>query len=187
MKQYNFTKEIDKKIIETYNKKNRTKGDIAFLSSSLKISKNAIYKRAKKLKLTNIPIIINWEDQELQLIYKNINKSVNYIYNLFLKNNYKRSKSSIKNKLNDIRKNARGESYNAHTLAICFGVSPDVVEKWIHKNYLIAKKIGNLFSIQPVNIKKFIQNYPNKFEIAKVDQIWFLDLLFDGKLFKNSN
>ena len=185
MIRYNFTQEIDKKIIETYTKENRLKGDISTLSSIIKIPKYIIYKRAKKLGINNILFNQKWSSQELSLLNKNINKSVNFIYNLLIKNKFRRTKSAIKNKIEEIRKTIRIDTYNAHTLALCFGVNNDTVERWIHKNYLQAKKIGNLFSIQLINIKKFIQNYPNKFEISKVNQLWFLDVIFDGKLFKN--
>ena len=186
VQKYFFTKEIDEKIITIYNNKNRIKGDISELSSFFKIPKYIIYKRANKLGVCKKTKEQIWKPEEIKIINQLINHSVNYIHKQLLLKKYKRSYSAIRNKLNSIRNLLKNETYNANNLAICFGVSSDTVEKWIHKKYIETEKIGNIYIIRNESIKKFIQNFPNKFILSKVNQIWFLDIIFDGKLFKNN-
>lgn len=178
---YTFSSSIDKTLLEIYSKPGKRKGDIAKLAKIIKFPRYILYKRAKQIgvvaKITN-----KWSKEEISFLNSHHNFSLNTIYALFVASFPFRTKNAIANRLKIIRSKIRAETYTAENLSLCFGVNSDTVENWIKKGFLRAQKIGNLYSILNTEIKEFIQYHPNRFKLANVDQIWFLDLIFDGKI-----
>ncbi len=76
--------------------------------------------------------------------------------------------------------------YTADGVALAMGVDVHTVTRWIRLGYLQAgvteRRDGRpvLFSITPAAIRKFLQSHPTAYRLAKVDQVWFLDLAFGG-------
>jgi hypothetical protein len=80
--------------------------------------------------------------------------------------------------------------YTAHQCALGFGVDPTTAIRWIEKGWLKAKHEGQdypdgraaAWRIEHRDVRAFIQAYPTMFTLAKVDQGWFLDLVFRGSI-----
>ena len=71
------------------------------------------------------------------------------------------------------------------------GVTKPTVSNWIRQGWLYARRRpddrtpqqgGHTFIIYPNDVKRFVQEHPMVFDLAKVDQVWFMDLMFDGNI-----
>lgn len=77
--------------------------------------------------------------------------------------------------------------YSANSLAECFGVDSHAIGKWIRLGYLKAERRGtermrDIYAIHRKDVRAFVRKYPNEFDIRKVCQPWFMDLVFDGRI-----
>ncbi|MGV3518191.1 hypothetical protein [Luteitalea sp.] len=79
--------------------------------------------------------------------------------------------------------------YTVTALALAMGVDSHVVTRWIRSGLLQAATVGQqredgrpaMFSITVPAIRRFLQQHPTAYRLAKVDQVWFLGLVF-GKV-----
>lgn len=76
-------------------------------------------------------------------------------------------------------------------LASLFGVDSHAITKWIKLGYLHARKRGtervpeqggDMWLIHEKDVYRFVLSRPLEFDIRKVDQLWFLDLVTEGKI-----
>lgn len=77
--------------------------------------------------------------------------------------------------------------YTATGLSECFGVKcSKTVTSWIQEGLLKAKRRGterternggDMWMISEADVKAFIRKNPLRFDIRKVDQLWFIDIL----------
>lgn len=83
------------------------------------------------------------------------------------------------------RKDAR-TWYTARQVADAFGVDPGTVVRWIELGKLAAKHEGQdypngraaAWRIEHLSVRRFVKLHPSAYTLAKVDQVWFLDLVF---------
>jgi len=70
-------------------------------------------------------------------------------------------------------------------VALAFGVSRDTVDRW-HRLGLLTSAFspmqGQPYRYTRADLLAFVRTHHNAFQLAKVDQLWFLDLVFDGKI-----
>ncbi len=90
------------------------------------------------------------------------------------------------------------EGYTSHSLAPCFGVSPDTIGRWIRLGYFgrletrdgEARPQGSRSDIPhhltDAQVLAFVKAHPTVFDLRKVDQTWFLDLVFKGRVGKGA-
>jgi len=83
------------------------------------------------------------------------------------------------------------EGLTARDVALCFGIDVHAVTRWIDQGKLAAKRRGTdrardpyVVSLQA--IRQFVRCYPMLFRLDKVDQLWFMDLVFSGKIGKST-
>jgi hypothetical protein len=76
-------------------------------------------------------------------------------------------------------------------LADALGVDVKKVLRWIHRGILRAERRGterlpqqggDIWWIPDASVRKFILNFPGEIDLARVEKIWFLNLLTNGKL-----
>jgi hypothetical protein len=72
-------------------------------------------------------------------------------------------------------------------VALCFGIDSHAVAHWIEQGKLPARRRGtdrenDPYVIQPQAIRQFVRRYPSGFRLDKVDQLWFMDLVFNGQI-----
>lgn len=76
--------------------------------------------------------------------------------------------------------------YTARQVADAFGVDPSTVVRWIEHGKLQAKHEGldhpagraAAWRVEHASVRRFVQLHPSAYTLAKVDQVWFLDLVF---------
>lgn len=183
---YTATPEIDRKIIEVY-KEPRQKGSVVKLAKQIGWTRTAIRNRALKLNLRVKAIDPPWTEAEIALVRKHINSCEAIIAGHLKKAGYYRTRNSIAHRIQVIRLPLRDSTYTAQSMAVLFGVNHNTVYRWINLGFVEHKKLGDTYSITTRQIRKFIQHYPLMFDIAKVDQISFLDVITDGKIGANNS
>jgi hypothetical protein len=86
----------------------------------------------------------------------------------------------------DLSRRAARDWYTAHDVALGFGVDSHAVLRWIERGQLPARREGQdhedgracMWRISMQGIRRFLREHPAAFVLAKVDQVWFLDLVF---------
>lgn len=96
---------------------------------------------------------------------------------------------AVKSKRLGIDRRECRDWYTVAALALAMGVDSHIVTRWIRQGLLQATPTGQaredgrpaMFSITVPAIRRFLQQHPTAYRLAKVDQVWFLDLVF-GKV-----
>ncbi len=78
--------------------------------------------------------------------------------------------------------------YTARQVADGFGVDPSTVVRWIDRAWLAATREGQdypdgraaAWRVEYVALRRFVREHHTAYLLAKVDQVWFLDLVFGG-------
>lgn len=86
------------------------------------------------------------------------------------------------------RRDAR-EWWTARQVADGFGVDPSTVVRWIERGWLAGKHQGHdhpdgraaAWRIEEPAVRAFVREHPTAYSLAKVEQTWFLDLVFQGR------
>jgi hypothetical protein len=97
---------------------------------------------------------------------------------------------AVKSKRLGIDRRECRDWYTVTTLALAMGVDTHVGSRWIRQGLLPATPLGQarddgrpaMFSITVPAVRRFLQQHPTAYSLAKVDQVWFLDLVFGGKV-----
>lgn len=132
-----------------------------------------------------------WSRQELDLLEKNIWKTTDVIARIFRKAGFPRTPTAIclarKRRMGGVRQNL--PFWSASQLALQFGVDSHQISRWIAHGYLRAehrgtrrsdRQGGDSWAIYPQAVGEFVFRFPLEFDIRKVDQLWFMDLVADG-------
>jgi hypothetical protein len=70
-------------------------------------------------------------------------------------------------------------------LEACFGTDHHVIERWVKKGWLRVRQLSpevakSKWQVSEKWVFDFIKTHPMAFRLDKVDQLWFMDLVFDG-------
>lgn len=104
---------------------------------------------------------------------------------------FHRTQTAIDIKLDRTYARRNTPFFTATSLAGLFGVDGHVVTRWIKLGYLAASRRGtdrhegnggDMFQIHEKEVYKFVLARPTEIDIRKVDQMWFLDLVTEGKI-----
>lgn len=105
----------------------------------------------------------------------------------------KRTEASVALKIKRMRLRRRwAEGYTLRELCLCFGVDHKVIRKWIADGMLAARRRGvssdcrDGWYVTDADLLRFIQARPMTFELRRVDQHWFMDLILDGALVRKA-
>ncbi|MGH7744929.1 MAG: hypothetical protein ACREQ5_09015 [Candidatus Dormibacteria bacterium] len=97
----------------------------------------------------------------------------------------RRPESSVVNKLRRLGTSRRvRDGYTIRDLELCFGENHQKIARWISNGWLPDRIRAtekqdhgkNTHRIYEKDILTFIRRYPQEINLAKVDQLWFLDL-----------
>jgi hypothetical protein len=91
-----------------------------------------------------------------------------------------RSLTAVVVKIKRLGLSLRPDGYNALQVAEGFGECRDTVERWLKKGWLRTRNVpspGQSYAFTEDEIRAFISEHRDAFELRKVDQMWFLDLL----------
>lgn len=144
----------------------------------------AVKKRGRELGLARTKEA-SWSDAEAEILHKYSWMSDERIRLKLKAAGFVRTATAIHLKIK--RTGAKqGDFYSATGLASLFGCDNHCVLSWIGKGYLKAKprgtertkaQGGDMWLIVPKDVREFIRLHPMEFDLRKVDQLWFVDLL----------
>ena len=145
-----------------------------------------VVKRAAELGLSRIKER-PWSQEEMALLEKSAHLVAATIAVKFRRRGFSRTVAAIALKLTRTGLRGTHDYYSARECASFFGMEPNVVLKWIRLGYLKARtrgtgEKGDHYVINNAMVRKFVANHPTLFDIRRVDQVWFLDMLLEGKL-----
>lgn len=94
----------------------------------------------------------------------------------------------VRSKRLSISRRAARTWYTAQQVADGFGIDVHVVTRWIASSKLLATREGRdhedgrpaAWRIEHDAVRQFIRLNPATFSLAKVEQVWFLDIVFNG-------
>lgn len=147
----------------------------------------AIQQRAAKLGLCRAKEK-PWAERELALLEQNSWKSESRISTILRANGFARSANAVHVKRVRWLHERRGQYpfYSAHGLANLMGVDSHQITRWIALKLLQAERRGternarqggDEWAIRPAAMRQFLIENPLLFDIRKVEQLWFMDLL----------
>lgn len=143
-------------------------------------SRQSVKHRAAVLGVARIGSAPRWTAEEEEWLRDNFGKH-SWVA---LQKKLGRTRHSIEIKAKRIHATriAGRDYWSASDLALVFGVDPNTPERWISRGWLRARKLHDLggagtWQIQPEDVRLFVQKYPTAFDVRKVDQLSFLDLV----------
>ncbi len=183
--------EVDQAIREAYERQRQ--GDrkaLLAVSARLGWPKNAVCKRAAELGLPRVKEP-SWTNEEEQVLERWAHLAPSGIRMRLALAGFCRSIAAIQIKLNRERMKQNLDGYSANGLADALGVDTHKVLSWIRRGLLRAQRRGtertasqggDTWWIARREVKRFVLRAPDEIDLARVEKIWFLDLLTDGKI-----
>lgn len=188
---YKPTPSIDDVIREAYRKQRA--GDRSALgkaSHELGWPRDAVCKRGAELGLARVKER-PWSIAEEDILERFGHMTPSALQRQLAMGGFKRSIGAIQVKLNRNRIKRNLDGYSACKLADAFGVDVHKVLLWIRRGLLRATRRGtsramnqggDVFWIPRREVKRFVLRAPEEIDLARVEKIWFLDLLTGGKI-----
>lgn len=127
------------------------------------------------------------EDEERFLLNHAGSRHVNW-----LAKKLNRSLTSVVLKLKRMKISRRWrEGYTLRELTLCFGTDHHVIERWVREGKLQVRKRGtererDAWLVTDADILRFVLEHPLGFELRKVDQLWFMDLITGGAVIRKA-
>ena len=188
---YRPTAQTDGLIREAYLRL-RT-GDRAALkavSRQLGWTRSAVCKRGAELGLARVKERV-WSEREEQVLAQFGHLAPTGISRKLADAGFTRSVTAIQVKLNRNRIKSNLEGYSACQLAEALGIDVKKVLRWIQQGVLRAERRGtqrlpqqggDIWWISDPSVRRFVLRFPGEIDLARVEKIWFLNLLTKGKL-----
>jgi hypothetical protein len=159
-------------------------------SRDLGWSRSAVCKRGAELGLARVKEK-EWCAQEERLLEQFGHLAPSGIQRKLSEAGFPRSVAAIQVKLNRNRIKSNLDGYSACQLAEALGVEVRKVLKWIQQRSLTAERRGtertpeqggDTWWISDRSVRRFVLRFPQEIDLARVEKMWFLNLLTDGKL-----
>ncbi len=178
-KKYHWTPEMDEILRNHYAVEGQYR-----TAERLHIHPRAVYERASVLGLTRGADPKRWTPEEESLLEEWAGTYT--IRTIARRLSRKPVSVSLKLRRMQISGAVRGGN-TAASLAECFGVSDMTVASWIRRG--LFGKVERLdvarehapFEVTDAQVLAFVRNNPTVFRLARVDQTWFLDLVFNSR------
>jgi hypothetical protein len=189
---YEFTSLIDDQIRQAY-RQYWVHGDrkaIKRCARKVEIPAREIRRRAVVLGLTRTKEPL-WSDAEVAELERWGHLTDAAIQRKLRAAGFRRSTTGIHLKLKRLRIRQNADGYSAYSLAEAFGVNCHKVARWIHRKMLRAIKRGtdrtevqngDSYWITHNAVRDFVYRYPDEVDLAKVEKLWFLDLVSGGRI-----
>lgn len=171
---YFFDQASDRLIMGCYDSRTDT---ITRLSEKLGFPRWTIKKRAQALGLARTKEK-PWSEREMAYLETNLHR----LSVAVLSRKLHRSITGIALKAKRMSLRKSDEGYTARTLAQALGVDDHKIARWVELGILKAsrrnsQRCRDMYLIPDQEVKRFICSYPTEFDLKRVDQIWFIDLL----------
>jgi hypothetical protein len=170
----------DSQIKSAYDRGIR-RGELRKVATTIGWPTWAVRRRARELGVSHTRSVGPWSAPEIQILEGAANLSGDSIQRRLAAAGFTRS-------LGDIARELRHGSYRDDTgytmsgLAALFGVDLSVVRGWIEKKWLRAARNADTWHIRDSDIRRFVADHPLAFRLGRVDQLWILHIIFDGRI-----
>lgn len=176
-KKYRFHEDDDRLIRQRYDSRTET---ITELAAILRVPRWVVRRRAQELGLARCKER-PWTEEEEEFLEANLS----HLAVLTLARRLRRSPTAIAVKAKRLGLRKRDGAYTARAVAQGFGVDDHAVVRWIDAGMLKARRRNSgrprdMYFISDRAVKDFVRGYPLAFDLRKVDQLWFMDLVTDG-------
>jgi hypothetical protein len=160
------------------------------VSRQIAWSRSAVCKRGAELGVTRAKER-PWIAEEQELLERFGHLAPSGIRREFVAAGFCRSIAAIQIKLNRTRIKQNLDGYSANSLGRALGVDAHKILTWIRRGLLTAERRGtdrtevqggDTWWISDRAVKRFILRAPEEIDLARVEKIWFLDLLTGGKI-----
>lgn len=186
-KKFIFTERIDDAIRTIYieHPQAKTRPGVRELADRLGWPKWAVCRRARELGLARSKEA-PWSEQELRIAEKWAWMSDERLVLKLKAAGFSRSRTAVHLKVRRMRFKQNTPFYTSCGLASAFGIDSHVIARWIKQGKLWAKKRetartelqgGDMYLIHENDVRRFIRENPAEFDLRKVDQPWFMDLI----------
>jgi len=152
--------------------------------------RGAICKRGAELGLARVKECV-WSDSETQILERFGHLAPTGIQRKLADAGFARSIAAIQVKLNRDRIKQNLPGYSACRLAAALGIDVKKVLRWIQQGVLKAERRGterlpqqggDTWWISDQGVRRFVLRFPEEIDLARVEKIWFLNLVTNGKL-----
>jgi hypothetical protein len=163
---------------------------LKMVSRELGWPRSAVSKRGAALGLARVKEK-EWSEEELRLLGRFGHLTPGGIQRKLAEAGFARSVAAVQVKLQRDRIKSNLEGYSACQLADALGVEVRKVLRWIQQEALSAERRGtarteaqggDTWWISDRNVRRFVLRFPQEIDLARVEKMWFLNLLTDGKL-----
>lgn len=128
-----------------------------------------------------------WSEEEQRILERNAHLSCEAIQKRLVNEGYKRTISAIRDRitLHNLR---QGTPYfRQEELVQYLGVSAQKVRRWMQEGLIRCQRMQTNSPTDPRlvhrnEVRRFVQRNPMAIDLRRVDQLWFLDIVFDGKI-----
>lgn len=173
-KKYFFNDASDRLIRERYDGRTQT---IEQLSKKLGFPRWIIKRRAQTMGLSRTKEKL-WSEKEIAYLEANLHR----LSVAVLARKLGRSLTAVALKAKRLGIRKSGEGYTARSLAQAFGIDDHKVVHWVQLGLLKAsfrnsERSHDMYFIPDQEVERFIRTYPTEFDLKRVDQVWFIDLL----------
>lgn len=160
------------------------------VSRELGWTRSAVCKRGSELGLARVKETA-WSRDEDSILERFGHLAPTGIRRKLLEAGFARSVTAIQVKLNRNRIKGNLAGYSACQLAAALGIDVRKVLRWIQQGFLKAERRGtdrtsqqggDMWWISDRSVRRFVLRFPGEIDLARVEKIWFLNLLTDGKL-----
>lgn len=186
---YAWTAERDQVLRERYDP--RARGAIAQLAGEFGWPPWVLKKRAGALGLSREAHPKAWRAEEIAFLREHMGPRSTW----WIAKQLERSQASVVLKIKrlGISRRAAREGYTLGELQLAFGTDHHVIERWVREGRLrVARretrrqgKQGDIWLALDSDILSFIRTHRAAFRLDKVDQEWFLNLIFGGPVVHN--
>ncbi len=184
------TAETDYMIRDAYSRQRMgDRSALKAISRELGWTRSAVCKRGAELGVARVKEK-SWSEEEKSVL-EQFGHLAQGIQRKLSEAGYARTIAAIQVKLNRDRIKSNLEGYSACQLAGALGLEVRKVLRWIQQGYLKAERRGtgrtpqqggDMWWIPDRNVRRFVLRFPQEIDLARVEKIWFLNLLTDGKL-----
>jgi hypothetical protein len=190
---YHHTAQTDAQIREAYEKLRKfgNRRAVPRLRDTLGWPKHVISKRARELGLPQTKEK-SWTAEEKALLEKWAHLGLSCIRHKFHQAGFERSETGIKLKMRRmlITKDAL-DYFSATRIALALGIDNHKVMGWIRRGWLRAQakgtvrteqQGGDIHLVHLNELRRFLLNHPDEYELGPVEKSWFLDIVSGGRL-----
>ena len=182
---------IDDAVREAYRKQRR--GDrlaLTVVGEQIGWTRNAVCKRGAELGVCRAKER-PWRPDEEELLERFGHLAPSGIRRKLAAAGSFRSIAAIQLKLNRSRIKRNLNGYSANSLADALGVDVHKILLWIRRGLLSAERRdtdrtvvqgGDTWWISHRSVRRFVLRCPEEIDLARVEKIWFLDLITGGKI-----